>query len=102
VDAERAETASSRAEPAQERDAARDTKSAPTGSVWEVFGVAARLGLTSFGGPIAHLAYFRDEYVVKRRWLSDKTYADLVGLCQFLPGAASSKLGMSIGILRAG
>ncbi len=64
--------------------------------------VATRLGFTCFGGPIAHLGYFRHEYVVKRRWLDEKTYADLVALCQFLPGAASSKLGMSIGILRAG
>jgi chromate transporter len=74
----------------------------PQGSVLEVFRVATRLGLTSFGGPIAHLGYFRDEYVVKRRWLDEKSYADLVALSQFLPGAASSKLGMSIGILRAG
>lgn len=72
------------------------------GSVLEVLTVATRLGFTSFGGPIAHLGYFRDEYVVKRRWLDDRTYADLVALCQFLPGAASSKVGMSIGILRAG
>lgn len=72
------------------------------GSVLGVLAVATRLGFTCFGGPIAHLGYFRDEYVVKRRWLDDKTYADLVALCQFLPGAASSKLGMSIGILRAG
>jgi chromate transporter len=74
----------------------------PRGSALEVFRVAAKLGLTSFGGPIAHLGYFRQEYVVKRRWLDEKTYADLVALCQFLPGAASSKVGMSIGILRAG
>jgi chromate transporter len=74
----------------------------PRGSVLEVLVVATRLGLTSFGGPIAHLGYFRDEYVVRRRWLDEKTYADLIALCQFLPGAASSKLGMSIGILRAG
>jgi chromate transporter len=67
-----------------------------------VLGVATRLGLTSFGGPVAHLGYFRAEYVVRRRWLDEKSYADLVALCQFLPGAASSKLGMSIGILRAG
>jgi chromate transporter len=72
------------------------------GSRLEVLRVATRLGLTSFGGPIAHLGYFRDEYVLRRRWLDDRTYADLVALCQFLPGAASSKLGMSIGILRAG
>jgi chromate transporter len=97
----------------RERDGAADTTPAPDvgpgtvtevqrGSLLEVLGVAMRLGLTSFGGPIAHLGYFRDEYVVKRRWLDDKSYADLVALCQFLPGAASSKLGMSIGILRAG
>ncbi|HZC70655.1 MAG TPA: chromate efflux transporter [Jatrophihabitans sp.] len=72
------------------------------GSLFEVLRVATRLGLTSFGGPVAHLGYFRNEYVVKRKWLSEKTYADLIALCQFLPGAASSKLGMSIGILRAG
>src|SRR5918911_598167 len=72
------------------------------GSALEVLGVSTRLGLTSFGGPIAHLGYFRAEYVVRRRWLDERTYADLVALCQFLPGAASSKLGMSIGILRAG
>lgn len=64
--------------------------------------VATRLGLTSFGGPIAHLGYFRNEYVVRRKWLDDQNYADLVALAQFLPGAASSKVGMSIGILRAG
>ena len=64
--------------------------------------VATRLGLTCFGGPIAHLGYFRQEYVVKRRWLDERSYADLVGLCQFLHGATSSKLGMSVGILRAG
>jgi chromate transporter len=68
----------------------------------EVLWVATRLGLTSFGGPIAHIGYFREEYVVKRGWLDDRTYADLVALCQFLPGASSSKVGMSIGILRAG
>lgn len=74
----------------------------PAGSFFEVLAVATRLGLTSFGGPVAHLGYFRDEYVIRRRWLDERTYADLVALCQFLPGAASSKLGMSIGILRAG
>lgn len=74
----------------------------PRGNALEVLGVATRLGLTSFGGPIAHIGYFRDEYVQRRRWLDERTFADLVALCQFLPGAASSKLGMSIGILRAG
>jgi chromate transporter len=68
----------------------------------EVLGVALRLGLTSFGGPIAHLGYFRDEYVVRRQWLDEKSYADLVALCQFLPGPASSQVGMAIGIARAG
>src|SRR5258705_1766042 len=69
---------------------------------FEVVGVALRLGLTSFGGPIAHLGYFRDEYVVRRKWLDEKSYADLVALCQFLPGPASSQVGMAIGIARAG
>jgi chromate transporter len=64
--------------------------------------VATRLGLTSFGGPIAHLGYFREEYVVRRRWLDEATYADLVALCQFLPGPASSQVGIAVGIQRAG
>ncbi len=72
------------------------------GSVIEVFLVALRLGLTSFGGPVAHLGYFRDEYVNRRRWLDDAAYADLVALCQFLPGPASSQVGISVGALRAG
>ena len=72
------------------------------GSPFEVFGVALRLGVTSFGGPIAHLGYFRDEYVQRRHWLDESTYADLIALAQFLPGAASSKLGIMIGTLRAG
>ena len=68
----------------------------------EVLAVATRLGLTSFGGPVAHLGYFHREYVVRRRWLDEPTYADVVGLCQFLPGPASSQVGIAIGILRAG
>lgn len=72
------------------------------GSFLEVLGVATRLGLTSFGGPIAHLGYFHDEYVARRKWLDDKSYADLVTLCQFLPGPASSQVGIAIGIARAG
>jgi chromate transporter len=68
----------------------------------EVLGVAARLGLTSFGGPVAHLGYFRREYVVRRRWLDEQTYADVVALCQFLPGPASSQVGIAVGVLRAG
>jgi chromate transporter len=71
-------------------------------SFLEVLSVALRLGLTSFGGPIAHLGYFRDEYVVRRKWLDEKSYTDLVALCQFLPGPASSQVGMAIGIARAG
>ena len=71
-------------------------------AVLEVLGVATRLGLTSFGGPVAHLGYFRREYVVRRRWLDEQTYADVVALCQFLPGPASSQVGIAVGILRAG
>ena len=72
------------------------------GSPFEVLRVALRLGLTSFGGPVAHLGYFRDEYVVRRRWLDEQSYADLVALCQFLPGPASSQVGIAVGMLRAG
>lgn len=75
---------------------------APRGSWVEVFAVFLRLGLTSFGGPVAHLGYFHNEFVVRRRWLSDRAYADLVALCQFLPGPASSQVGMAIGLMRAG
>jgi len=72
------------------------------GSANEVFGAFLRLGLTSFGGPVAHLAYFRDEFVERRRWLSDRDYADLIALCQFLPGPASSQAGFALGLQRAG
>src|SRR5438477_11774391 len=75
---------------------------APRGRALEVLAASTRLGLTSFGGPVAHLGYFRAEYVVRRRWLDEATYADLVALCQFLPGPASSQVGISIGLLRAG
>lgn len=68
----------------------------------EILKASAKLGLTSFGGPTAHLGYFREEYVVKRKWLDDKAYADLVALCQFLPGPASSQVGISVGMLRGG
>jgi chromate transporter len=71
-------------------------------SALEVLGVATRLGLTSFGGPVAHLGYFREEYVVRRKWLDEAAYVDLVALCQFLPGPASSQVGIAIGITRAG
>ena len=72
------------------------------GRFWEIFLVAGRLGLTSFGGPIAHIGYFREEYVVRRRWLDEGTFAELIALCQFLPGPASSQLGMAVGIKRGG
>ncbi|MGH6944113.1 MAG: chromate efflux transporter [Geminicoccaceae bacterium] len=72
------------------------------GSPGEVFCAFLKLGLTSFGGPIAHLGYFRDELVVRRRWIDEAGYADLVALCQFLPGPASSQTGFALGLLRAG
>lgn len=68
----------------------------------EVFFIFLRLGLTSFGGPVAHLGFFHDEFVVKRKWLDEHAYADLVALCQFLPGPASSQVGMALGTSRAG
>jgi chromate transporter len=71
-----------------------------TGTPGEVFMAFLKLGLTSFGGPIAHLGYFRDELVVRRKWLDESAYADLVALCQFLPGPASSQVGFSLGVLR--
>src|ERR1700729_222012 len=73
-----------------------------SGSTAEVFAAFLRLGLTSFGGPIAHLGYFHEEFVVRRKWLDDKTYVDLVALSQFLPGPASSKVGIAPGLTRAG
>ncbi|TCU33867.1 chromate efflux transporter [Rhizobium azibense] len=72
----------------------------PRGNPAEVFRVFLKLGLTSFGGPIAHLGYFRHELVVRRRWIDEAGYADLVALCQFLPGPASSQVGFALGILR--
>lgn len=72
------------------------------GSPLEVLRVFFKLGLTCFGGPIAHIGYFRDEFVLRRKWMDEHAYADLVGLCQFLPGPASSQVGFSIGLLRAG
>jgi chromate transporter len=80
----------------------QDLNDRPRAPVLEVLAEATRLGLTSFGGPIAHLGYFRDEYVVRRKWVDEQTYADLVALCQFLPGPASSQVGIAIGIFRAG
>jgi chromate transporter len=72
------------------------------GSPLENLRVFLRLGLTCFGGPIAHIGYFRDEFVVRRKWIDEQAYADLVALCQFLPGPASSQVGFSIGLMRAG
>ncbi|WP_343817626.1 chromate efflux transporter [Dyella marensis] len=77
-------------------------KISPPGTAWEVGAIFLRLGLTSFGGPIAHLGYFRREFVQRRRWLDEEHFAQLLALCQFLPGPASSQLGFSIGLLRAG
>ncbi|QWU16137.1 chromate transporter [Paenibacillus sophorae] len=68
----------------------------------EVLKVSTKLGLTSFGGPIAHLGYFHNEYIRRRKWMDERSYADLVALCQFLPGPASSQVGIGIGVLRAG
>jgi chromate transporter len=70
--------------------------------VGQVFSAFLKLGLTSFGGPVAHLGYFRNEFVERRKWFDERAYADLVALCQFLPGPASSQVGIAIGLLRAG
>ena len=67
-----------------------------------MFLIFLRLGLTSFGGPIAHLGYFRQEFVTRRSWLSERSYAELVALCQFLPGPASSQVGIALGLSQAG
>ncbi|MCF2571716.1 chromate efflux transporter [Brevibacterium sp. UCMA 11754] len=72
------------------------------GTIGEVFWAFLRLGVTSFGGPVAHLGFFRETFVARRKWFSDGAYADLVALCQFLPGPASSQVGMAIGLQRAG
>jgi len=67
-------------------------------SLMRIFLTSFKLGLTSFGGPIAHLGYFHNEYVRNKKWIDEKKYADLVALCQFLPGPASSQVGMGIGM----
>jgi chromate transporter len=74
----------------------------PPGSPLEVLLVYLKLGVSSFGGPIAHIGYFREEFVVRRRWIDERAFVDLVALCQFLPGPASSQVGFSIGLMRAG
>ena len=71
-------------------------------SPWQILWVFLRLGLSSFGGPVAHLGYFRTEFVERRRWLDERSYADLVALCQFLPGPASSQVGIAVGLARGG
>lgn len=84
------------------------TEDSPTGAtssirnLLTIFGVALRLGLTSFGGPIAHIGFFHQEYVVNRRWLSERRFSDLVALCHFLPGPTSSQVGIAVGITRGG
>lgn len=72
------------------------------GNLLEILWTSLRLGLTSFGGPVAHLGYFKNEYVDKRKWLDDQTYAHIIALCQFLPGPASSQVGIAIGLVRGG
>ena len=83
-------------------DSAGDASPTAHSPALEILGVALRLGLTSFGGPIAHLGYFQQEYVMRRRWLDAESFADLVALCQFLPGPASSEVGIAIGMRRGG
>jgi len=73
-----------------------------TSSIWSIFRIFLTLGLTSFGGPVAHLGYYRNEFVLRRQWLDHARYGDLVALCQFLPGPASSQVGFSLGVLRGG
>jgi len=80
----------------------RMTVAKRAGSPIEVLLIFLKLGISCFGGPIAHIGYFRDEFVVRRRWLDEGGYADLVALCQFLPGPASSQVGFSVGLMRAG
>ena len=81
---------------------AHDERQTSTGSAGEVLAAFLGLGLRSFGGPIAHLGYFRDELVLRRKWIDDQGYADLVALCQFLPGPTSSQVGFALGLLRGG
>ncbi len=85
-----------------ERMSDSESKRPGAGSPLEVLLVFLKLGLTSFGGPIAHIGYFRSEFVERRKWLDEQSYADLVALCQFLPGPASSQVGFSLGLMRAG
>lgn len=79
-----------------------DATTSSRASAYDVFGAFLKLGLTSFGGPVAHLGYFRDELVIKRKWLGEAAYAELVALCQFLPGPTSSQVGFALGLMRGG
>jgi chromate transporter len=88
--------------PLEHAKGASPAEAVTRGSGLEVFLAFLTLGLTSFGGPVAHLGYFRSEFVERRRWLDDKSYSDLVALCQFLPGPASSQVGIALGLGRAG
>lgn len=85
-------------------DITAETTTVPArrGSPLKVLRIFLKLGLTCFGGPIAHIGYFRDEFVVRRKWIDEHAFADLVGLYQFLPGPASSQVGFSNGLMRAG
>jgi chromate transporter len=83
-------------------DAASEIPDGPAAAPGEVLVAFARLGLGSFGGPIAHLGYFRAEFVERRRWIDEPGYADLIALCQFLPGPTSSQVGFALGVLRGG
>ncbi|MDR6536771.1 chromate efflux transporter [Variovorax soli] len=94
--------ASPQPEPAPPREGESAAAARRPGRALEVLFAFLRLGLTSFGGPVAHLGYFRSEFVERRRWLDDRSYSDLVALCQFLPGPASSQVGMALGLSRAG
>lgn len=81
---------------------AYDTQQGRWRAIRETWWTALQLGLTSFGGPIAHLGYFHTTYVRRKQWLDEKSYADLVALAQFLPGPASSQVGIGVGVMRAG
>ncbi|QSF43727.1 chromate transporter [Paenibacillus tianjinensis] len=85
-----------------QQEAQKEARMGRLGALLEVLRVSAKLGLTSFGGPVAHLGYFHDEYIRRRKWMDERSYADLVALCQFLPGPASSQVGIGIGVVRAG
>ncbi|BCG61609.1 chromate transporter [Paenibacillus sp. URB8-2] len=87
---------------ANQQEAPKYAQKGRVATLLEVLSVSTKLGLTSFGGPIAHLGYFHNEYIRRRKWMDERSYADLVALCQFLPGPASSQVGIGIGILRAG